>query len=61
MCKILAAYEIKPYKVRYYLVRRDPLFDEKMAQVLCVYREVELLKQWFRNASEKARRLNHLL
>ena len=45
MCKILAAYEIKPHKVRYYLERRDPLFDEKMAEVLCVYREVEVLKQ----------------
>jgi transposase len=45
VCKILAAYEIKPHKVRYYLERRDPLFDEKMAEVLCVYREVELLKQ----------------
>ena len=45
LCKILAAYEIKPHKVRYYLERRDPLFDEKMAEVLCVYREVELLKQ----------------
>jgi len=45
LCKILAAYEIKPHKVRYYLERRDPLFDEKMAEVLCVYREVESLKQ----------------
>ena len=44
LCKILAAYEIKPHKVRYYLERRDPLFDEKMAEVLCVYREVEVLK-----------------
>jgi len=35
----------KPHKVRYYLERRDPDFDEKMAQVLCVYREVEILKQ----------------
>jgi transposase len=45
LCKILAAYAIKPHKLRYYLERRDPLFDEKMAEVLCVYREVELLKQ----------------
>src|SRR5205807_8397181 len=52
LCKILAAYEIKPHKVRYYLERRDPLFDEKMAEVLCVYREVELLKQ---SATARAR------
>lgn len=52
LCKILAAYEIKPHKVRYYLERCDPLFDEKMAEVLCVYREVELLKQ---SATARAR------
>src|SRR6202789_4359460 len=45
LCKILAANEIKPHKVRYYLQRRDPEFSEKMAEVLCVYREVALLKQ----------------
>jgi len=31
--------------VRYYLERRDPDFAEKMAQVLCVYRQVKLLKK----------------
>ncbi|MGO9774891.1 MAG: helix-turn-helix domain-containing protein [Roseiarcus sp.] len=45
LCKILAAHEVKPHKVRYYLQRRDPQFAEKMAEVLCVYREVALLKQ----------------
>jgi transposase len=40
--KILAAHEVKPHKVRYYLDRRDPEFEPKMAEVLCVYREVEL-------------------
>lgn len=45
LCKILAAHEVKPHKVRYYLERRDPEFAEKMAEVLCVYREVALLKQ----------------
>jgi transposase len=42
VCKILAAHEVKPHKVRYYLERRDPEFEPKMAEVLCVYREVEL-------------------
>jgi transposase len=42
VCKILAAHEIKPHKVRYYLERRDPEFEPKMAEVLCVYREVEM-------------------
>jgi transposase len=45
LCKILAAHEVKPHKVRYYLQRRDPEFAEKMAELLCVYREVSLLKQ----------------
>jgi transposase len=44
VCKILAAHEVKPHKVRYYLERRDEAFDAKMAEVLCVYREVEVLK-----------------
>jgi hypothetical protein len=41
LCKILNQQEIKPHKVRYYLERRDPQFKRKMADVLCVYREVE--------------------
>jgi hypothetical protein len=45
LCKILAAHEVKPHKVRYYLERRDPEFEAKMADVLCVYREVALVKQ----------------
>jgi transposase len=45
VCKILDAQEVKPHKVRYYLERRDPEFKAKMAQVLCVYREVKVLKK----------------
>jgi hypothetical protein len=43
--KILDAGEVKPHKVRYYLERRDPEFATKMAEMLCVYREVKLLKK----------------
>ncbi len=32
VCKILDAQEVKPHKVRYYLERRDPEFEEKMAR-----------------------------
>src|SRR6202020_790989 len=32
-------------KVRYYLECRDPDFAEKMAEVLCVYRQVKILKK----------------
>ena len=45
VCKILAAQEIKPDKVRYYLERRDEAFEAKMAEVLCVYREVAIMKR----------------
>ncbi|MGA8909410.1 MAG: IS630 family transposase [Acidobacteriaceae bacterium] len=45
VCKILAGQEIKPHKVRYYLERRDEAFEAKMAEVLCVYREVAVMKQ----------------
>lgn len=45
VCKILGKEEIKPHKVRYYLENRDAEFDQKMAEVLCVYREVEVLKK----------------
>src|ERR1700686_5912456 len=44
VCKILNRQAVKAHKVRYYLERRDAEFEEKMAQVLCVYREVAILK-----------------
>lgn len=34
---------IKPHKVRYYLERRDERFEEKMAQVLAVYKEIGMI------------------
>ncbi|MGA2264436.1 MAG: IS630 family transposase [Acidobacteriota bacterium] len=43
--KILTKSQVRPHKISYYLERRDPEFEEKMAQVLCVYREVELLRK----------------
>jgi transposase len=45
VCKILGREEIKPHKVRYYLEQRDAEFEQKMAKVLCVYREVRVLKK----------------
>ena len=45
VCKLLDKHAVKPHKIRYYLERRDPEFERKMAEVLCVYREVEVLKQ----------------
>jgi transposase len=53
LCKILNGQEIKPHKVRYYLERRDPEFKSKMAEVLCVYREVKLIKETAAAAKQK--------
>lgn len=53
VCKILDQEEVKPHKVRYYLERRDPEFAEKMAEVLCVYRKVKLLKKETAAAKKK--------
>ena len=39
--KILSAQALRPHKVEYFLERRDPDFDRKMAQVPHVYREVK--------------------
>jgi hypothetical protein len=45
VCKIFSQEEINPHKVQYYLERRDAAFEQKMAEVLCIYREVQVLKK----------------
>ena len=39
---ILNQAELRPHKVRYYVEKRDPDFQPKMAHVLHVYKEVEI-------------------
>src|ERR1022692_1569425 len=56
VCKILGQEEIKPHKVRYHLERRDSDFEQKMAEVLCVYREVRVLKKAAAKAKKKAKK-----
>jgi len=56
VCKILGQEEVKPHKVRYYLERRDAEFEQKMAEVLCVYREVQMLKKAAAKAKKKAKK-----
>lgn len=41
--KILGEGELRPHKIRYYVERRDPAFESKMANVLHVYKEVEII------------------
>src|SRR5271163_3865909 len=52
VCKLLAEQELKPHKVRYYLERRDPEFEARMSEVLCVYQEVAILRAAEANAAE---------
>ena len=42
--RILDDNELKPHRVRYYLHRRDPQFERKMAEVLMVYHDVNLYR-----------------
>jgi hypothetical protein len=51
VCKILNEQEVKPHKVRYYLERRDPEF--KAVEVLCIYREVKIIKETAAAAKQK--------
>jgi transposase len=55
VCKILGREQIKPHKVRYYLENRDAEFEQKMAEVLCVYREVEVLKKAFARSKRRGK------
>jgi len=43
--RILKEHDIRPHKTSYYLEKRDPQFEEKMAQVLVVYKEIEVFRQ----------------
>lgn len=41
--KILSKGNIKPHKISYYLEKRDPDFDFKMANILQIYKEVAIV------------------
>lgn len=43
--EVLNSQSIKPHKVRYYLQRRDPAFEERKAEVLEVYAAAGMLRQ----------------
>lgn len=34
--------DIKPFKIKYYLEKKDPDFEEKMYEVLLVYKQIEM-------------------
>ena len=43
--KILKRHELRPHKVSYYLERRDPEFDRKIADVLFIYKRVVVMRE----------------
>ena len=43
--RILTKAEVRPHKIRYYVERRDPEFEEKMAAILHVYKEVQIINE----------------
>ncbi len=45
MQRILTGHPLHPHKVAYYMEKRDPEFERKMAEVLCVYKEVNLRQE----------------
>ncbi|MGO4568939.1 IS630 family transposase, partial [Rhizobium sp. 2YAF20] len=55
--KLLSQEEIKPHKMRYYLERRDGEFEQKMAEVLCVYRQVQVLKKAAAGSNKSAKQV----
>jgi transposase len=44
--KILRQGELRPHKIRYYVERRDLAFEAKMANVLHVYKEVQIVNEY---------------
>jgi len=46
--KILNASNIKPHKIRYYVAKVDPEFDQKAANVLATYREANELSEKYK-------------
>jgi transposase len=51
--KILQQGELRPHKIRYYVERRDADFAIKMAQVLHVYKEVEIVNEYRRGEANR--------
>src|SRR5258708_9799988 len=53
--KILRQGELRPHKIRYYVEKRDPDFEIKMANVLHVYKEVEIVNGYHRGEAGRQR------
>ncbi len=52
--KILRQGALRPHKIRYYVERRDAAFEAKMANVLHVYKEVEIVNEYRRGTAGRS-------
>ena len=52
--KILRQGELRPHKIRYDVEKRDPDFKIKMANLLHVYKEVEIVNEYRRGEAGPA-------
>jgi transposase len=52
--------QIKPHRMKYYLVRKDPEFKEKAEKVLLLYKRVEWILQMTRNEVAQGERPDEL-
>jgi transposase len=57
--KILTQGNIKPHKVSYYLEKRDPDFEVKMADVLQVYKEIDLINKGPENETRESTTISY--
>jgi len=55
--KILRQGELRPHQIRYYVEKRDPDFELKMANVLHVYKEVEIVNEYHRGEAGRQPRM----
>jgi transposase len=51
--KILRQGELRPHKIRYYVEKRDAEFESKMALVLHIYKDVEIVNEYLQGQTER--------
>ncbi len=51
--KILRQGELRPHKIRYYVEKRDAEFESKMALVLHVHKDVEIVNEYLQGQTER--------
>lgn len=58
--EILNEKDIKPHRIKYYLEKKDPEFEEKAKNVLLVYKRSEWIMQWTKDQQGEGYRADEL-